>query len=256
VARLGKYPVKLLAEKVDNRDVYQQCLHMGFELFQGYFFARPTLMQKRRVEDSSTVLFELLQKLSLNADTADIAPLFKKSPALTYKLLLLVNSVSFGMREKITSVQHAISLIGLGLLKRWVQLAIFASDDGTCSDSPLINMVGIRATLMEGLARLHPGLKSSTYAPEQAFMTGTLSILTDFYEIRLEEIMANLNLSGDVQDALAIRGGYLGELLFVTELVEQLHLDAAAECLNLMGIDPEAATECQKHAFNWQNNMG
>jgi c-di-GMP-related signal transduction protein len=111
--RFKKYPVKMLAEKVDSRAVYLRSRGMGFELFQGYFFARPSLIQKRRLEDSAGILFELLRKLNDDLSIDSIEDTFRKSPALTYKLLLLVNSVATGMREKIRTVRHALTIVGL-----------------------------------------------------------------------------------------------------------------------------------------------
>jgi len=62
VARFRRYPVKLLAEKVDSRDVYLHCRSMGIELFQGYFFARPTLIRKQRLANSVNSFLKLMQQ--------------------------------------------------------------------------------------------------------------------------------------------------------------------------------------------------
>lgn len=45
VQRLKLYPARLLAEKVETRDWARRCLDLGFDLFQGYFFARPTTLR-------------------------------------------------------------------------------------------------------------------------------------------------------------------------------------------------------------------
>lgn len=87
VELLRHYPVKLLAEKVDSRHVYLRCRRMGFELFQGYFFARPSLMQKSRMENSAGTFFKLMQQLASDADIDDIEQTFKQSPALTLSLI-------------------------------------------------------------------------------------------------------------------------------------------------------------------------
>ncbi|AYH45215.1 EAL domain-containing protein [Azoarcus sp. DN11] len=44
VRRLRLHPAKLLAEKVDTLERARRCLALGFDLFQGYLFARPTLL--------------------------------------------------------------------------------------------------------------------------------------------------------------------------------------------------------------------
>lgn len=250
-----RYPVKLLAEKVDTRHSYLRSRKLGFELFQGYFFSRPSLIQKRRMEDSANTFFRLMQQLSNDADVIEIETTFKQSPALTYKLLLLVNSVSVGRREKIRTVRHAITLIGLLQLKRWVQLAIFADDGNQSMSNPLLDMVAVRAAFMEELSRLYPQFINRNYSPEEAFMVGTLSLLQDVYEISMDEIVSELNLSEDVRLALTDRDGILGELLQIAEMIERIELDEAVECLSKRGIPLISVLECQKKAYNWREGL-
>lgn len=258
VDQLRRYPVKLLAEKVDSRHVYLRCRRMGFELFQGYFFARPSLMQKSRMENSSSTFFRLMQQLSADADIDEIEQTFKQSPALTYKLLLLVNSVSFSSREKIRTVLHAITQIGLEHLNRWVQLALFADDGGPGLNNALLDMAAVRAAFMEELARVKPqSQRLLRHAqPEQAFMVGTLSMLKEIYDVDMKEIVVQLNLSDEIQDALINRGGDLGTLLCLAEMMESLELDEAAESLEKLGITLDTVIACQKKAYNWRSKLG
>jgi c-di-GMP-related signal transduction protein len=257
VEQLRRYPVKLLAEKVDSRHAYLRCRRMGFELFQGYFFARPSLMQKSRMANSSGTLVVLMQQLSTDADYDEIEQTFRQSPALTYKLLLLVNSVSYSTREKIRTVRHAITRIGLDNLSRWVQLAIFADDGGTGLNSALLDMAAVRAAFMEEMACLRPhSSRLLRYAhPEQAFMVGILSMLKDIYDVNLNEIVAQLNLSDEIQDALISRGGDLGTLLCLAETIELLELDEAAEMLEKLDIALDSVIACQHKAYSWRDKL-
>ncbi len=257
VELLRRYPVKLLAEKVDSRHVYLRCRRMGFELFQGYFFARPSLMQKSRMENSAGTFFKLMQQLSCDADIDDIEQTFKQSPALTYKLLLLVNSVSFATLEKIRTVRHAITLIGIHQLNRWVQLALFADDGGVSLNSALLDMAAVRAAFMEELAKIKPqSPRLLRHAqPEEAFMVGTLSMLKDIYDVDMKTIVTNLNLSEELQEALINRGGDLGTLLCLAEMMELLELDEAAVCLEKLDISLETVIACQKKAYNWRDKL-
>jgi len=252
VEHFKRYPVKLLAEKVDSRHVFLRCRNMGFEWFQGYFFARPSTLQKKRMEDSAHTFFKLMQQFSDNAELSDIELTFKQSPALTYKLLLLVNSVSIGRREKIRTVRHAITLIGMQHLKRWVQLAVFAVDDCQGFDNAMLDMVAVRAAFLEEMVRLHPRIKADPHASEEAFMAGTLSLLGDSYGFSLDEIISGLNLSNEIQAALTNREGDLGDLLSLAEMIERLELDQAAELLERVGIPLDDVLVCQKKAFNWR----
>ncbi len=251
VDRFKAYPVKLLAEKIDSRSEFLRYRSLGFQLFQGYFFARPSLMQRNRLEDSAGILFELLQQLSENADLDQIEQIFKKSPVMTYKLLLLVNSVSTGLREKIRTVRHALSIIGLNHLKRWAQLAIFAGDDNRGLDNPVVDMAAVRAAFMEELA----GLDIAGCTPDKAFMVGILSLLKDLYDISMDEIANGLNLSEEIMAALQDRSGPLGILLQVVEVMERLEFETAANLLATIDIPLVAVLECQSKAFRWRKSL-
>ncbi len=62
------YPVKLLAEKVETRDEYLQCHKLGFDYFQGYYFARPAVIEKKRIDEAASTLLKLIRLLSEDAD--------------------------------------------------------------------------------------------------------------------------------------------------------------------------------------------
>lgn len=257
VEKFRQFPVRLLAEKVDSRHVYLRCRKMGFELFQGYFFARPSLVKKTRMANSSGTFFQLMQQLKRDAEIYEIEQTFKQSPALTYKLLLLVNSVSFSTREKIRTVRHAITQVGRQHLKRWVQLAIFADDGGLGMNNPLLELAAVRAAFMEELARQElEKTRLLRYAqPDECFMLGALSVLKDVFDISADEMCRNLNLSDEIFAALAGHEGDLGTMLCLAELLEQLEFEEAGQCLERLGVSPELVLDCQKKAYTWRHNL-
>ena len=252
-----QYPLRVLAEKVDSRHVYLRCRKMGFELFQGYFFARPSLVKKTRLTNSAGTFFRLMQQLASDADIDEIENTFKQSPALTYKLLLLVNSVAFSSREKIRTVRHAITQVGMQHLRRWVQLAIFADDGGVGANNPLLDMAAVRAAFMEELARqeLQKTRLLRQAQPEECFMLGTLSVLKEVFEIGVDEMQKNLNLSDDLMAALIDHEGDLGTMLCLAELIEKLEFEEAGLCLERLGIAPDLVLACQQKAYSWRHNL-
>lgn len=253
--RFRPYDVMLLAEKVETREQYLRCRDMGFDYFQGYYFAKPSLMEKKRFDDSGANLLKLMRLLSEDADIDAIEQAFRQSPGLTYKLLLLVNSVSLGLRVKIQNVRHAVATLGRQQIRRWVQLALFASDRDGGLENPLVDMAAVRAAFMEQLACKMPQLRDNNEAIEQAFMTGILSLLERIYDISVEEIVSSLNLTDDVRDALTSHSGIFGELLTLAEHLEQLDFSEAAELSGRLGISQQAVTEAQIKAYNWRGGM-
>lgn len=251
------YPVKLLAEKVESRLEFENCRKMGFDLFQGYFFAKPSILERKPIDEDASGLLKLMRLLSDDAELDLIEKIFRGSSNLTYRLLLLVNSVGMGLREKIQTVRHAIAIVGRQRLKRWVQLAMFASNDSLGVENPLMDMAAVRATFMEHLALRHTLLRGNRDHADQAFMVGMLSLFETLYNITLDEIVNSLNLSDPIREALSPdRKGMIGRLLKLAELMEQpgsVLLTTAQ--LEEIGALPEDILEAQIKAYSWIEEM-
>ncbi len=249
---LRKYPCKWLAEKVESVEEFAACHAMGFDYFQGYYFARPDILQKKKMAEDATTLLKLLRLLADEASIEVIEQTFRSSPTMTYKLLMLVNSVAFGFRQKIQGVRHAIALTGRQQIKRWVQLALFAADGDDSFDHPLVDMAATRAGLMEQMTYAHPQLQFDNESPERAYMAGILSLLESIYDVAIEEIIVNLNLNDEVAAALLHHSGHYGRLLSVMEHLENFDMDSASAELTSIGIQPGVLPEIQLRAFNWK----
>jgi EAL and modified HD-GYP domain-containing signal transduction protein len=247
--------VMLLAEKVETTQQYQECLSLGFELFQGYFFARPAVLNTKRVDVAGTTLLKLLQLVCSDAEFEEIEETFKHNPTLTYNLLRLVNSVVIGMKEKIRTLRHALVVLGMQQLKRWVQLALFASEAVGGAGNPLMETAAIRGRLMELLSRNQlDGCKGKDYS-DSAFMTGVLSLIDVLFESPMVEILDQLNLTEDVRCALIAREGHLGRLLLLTERLENLDFRNLQKLLNESHCSLENMLEAQVEAIEWANRL-
>jgi c-di-GMP-related signal transduction protein len=251
---LDKYPVTLLAEKVEDTVQFRECLELGFELFQGYYFARPSVLQKKRVDVSDTALLRLLQQVLQEADMKEIEETFRQNPGLTYNLLQLVNSVAMGLREEIKTLRHALTVLGLQQLKRWVQLVLFShGEHGVVS--PLLETAAIRGRLMELLIQKQGIAYGGRDYPDRAFMTGVLSLVDVLFETPMEHIVNQLNLADDVRQALLTREGEMGRLLMLVESVESTNFQAAAKLLRDSEYSMEMLLDAQLAAINWANRL-
>jgi EAL and modified HD-GYP domain-containing signal transduction protein len=246
--------MKLLAEKVESRAEADRCRELGFELFQGYFFARPVMMKGKRADPSKRVLLRLLEQTLDESDNAAIEQTFKEAPELSYKLMRLVNSVGIGMRSPLQSLSHALVILGRRQLQRWLQLLLFAHQSAGDFPSPLLQMAAARGKLMELLAE-HSSRDQHWH--DRAFMTGILSLLDALLEMPMAEVIEQLRLPEDVRGALLDRAGTLGHLLAVVEALERTD-DAAVSGL-LADRDPCSTQELpllQIAALTWSNALG
>jgi c-di-GMP-related signal transduction protein len=247
--------MQLLAEKVDTRARADECRALGFDLFQGYFFARPVMMQGRRAEPSKRVIMRLLeQSLDERTDAAEIELTFKQAPELSYKLMRVVNSVGTGLRSPIQSLAHALKILGRRQLQRWLQLLLFAHDSSDRFPTPLLQLAAARGKLMELLAGRHSGDRR---LQDRAFMTGILSLLDALLETPMSELIEHLQFPDDVREALLGRSGPLGHLLQVVEALERTD-DAAVSALLAKGDPCEAGElpQLQIAALAWSTALG
>lgn len=126
-ARLARWPVRLLAEKVDSREQAERCLDLGYELFQGHHFARPMMLVGRKASASDGTLRELLAVVVRNAGDAAIEDAFARHPELSPSLLRLAGSLATASRSEITSPRQAIELLGARQIRRWLELLLRAA---------------------------------------------------------------------------------------------------------------------------------
>lgn len=252
VRELRQWPVKILAEKVETVEQFEACFKMGFDLFQGYFFERPVVLNKKKIDVSGLAMLKLLQQLTLEVPLMEIEQTFKENPGLSYNLLRLVNSVAMGMREKIKTLRHAIILLGMNHLRRWVQLSLFAGNDTRGINHPLLEMAAVRGRLMEILLQ-QKGVTGEH--SEAAFMTGILSLLDALFEIPMNEIIETLNLTEKVSTALLERRGELGQLLSLVERVEAADFDAVTPLLEQCKVTLDQLLSAQLEAFNWRASI-
>ena len=218
VKELKRYPVKLLAEKVEDREQARRCLEMGFDMFQGYYFARPEILSGKRTDPSKIVLLRILALMLSEADNAEIEEAFKGYADLSYNLMRMVNSVGTGLATKISSLKHGLVVMGRQPLRRWVQLLLYASNKVEGKVSPLMQLAATRGKFMELVAQQeYPGDRD--YA-DRAFMAGMMSLLDTLLGEPLPEIMARISLHEEVENALLKRSGKMGMLLTLCESME------------------------------------
>jgi len=207
VRLLRRYPVKLLAEKVETQDDFDYCKSLGFDLFQGYFLSRPNIVRGSQLPPNRLAVLQLLSRLQDPGIVAsDIEALVMQDVALSYKLLRYINSAFFALPKKIESIRQAVIYLGVRAIKAWVSLLAVAG----LSNKPaaLVTQAMQRAKMCELLARTAKHQNTEVY-----FTVGLFSLLEALMDVPQEKILESLPLTQDVQDALLIRKGLYGEAL-------------------------------------------
>jgi EAL and modified HD-GYP domain-containing signal transduction protein len=256
VELLAKHKVTLLAEKVETPEQFRQAKDLGIRLFQGYHFAHPEMLTAKRSKPAKLALLRLLSLAMDDAETKDIEEEFKHHPSLTVNLLRLVNSAAMSRRQVVTSLRHALVLLGRRQLRVWLQLLLYTSDrENQSLNSPLLQLAATRGKLMEQLAARDGGTQSAL--KDLAFMTGILSLMDVVLEMPLAEILQELNVPVPVQAALLRREGALGAMLALTEQIEQADAAAISQSLSKIpgSLKSSELIPMQLAAYQWANEV-
>jgi len=250
---LQKWPLKLLAEKVDSRELADTCHALGYSYFQGYYFAKPSIIAGKKLGHTQLSLLRLLGLVLEDAETPQFEAVLKTQPGLIINLLRLTNSAATGVRTKVTSIRDVITILGRRQLQRWLQLLLYTDPSGNRAVGPLLQLAATRGRLMELLtSKLHAGHGNFE---DQAFMTGIMSLLPALMSVSLKEILRGIEVPGSVRAALETRSGELGDLLKLTEALETSDgLTCSEITQRLPGLDATTINTCLTQALAWANN--
>src|SRR4051812_39978676 len=169
----------LLAEKVENEAEYQQARDMGFQLFQGFFFQKPSTLRAHDVPALKVNYVRLLAALQRpSLDLQEVEGIIKAELSLSYRLLRYLNSPLFAFYTRIQSIKHALALLGETEVKRWLSIASLVSV-GDDKPSEFVVFALVRARFCELLGQ-NLGLASG------AFLLGLVSSLSFLLAVPME----------------------------------------------------------------------
>jgi EAL and modified HD-GYP domain-containing signal transduction protein len=200
--------VTRVAKNVETHEQFQTCKMLGFDLFQGYFFAQPRHVENRPMAVGSLNKLRLIGELQdPKADIDQLGAIVQRDVGLSYNLLRFVNSAFFSVPRRIESIHDALVMLGLENVKRWATLMALA--DAKDKPHELIVTGLVRARMAE-LVAVASGERRSK---ETYFMIGMLSIIDALLDTSLVEVLRELPLSEEIMGALLRYEGTKGELL-------------------------------------------
>jgi EAL and modified HD-GYP domain-containing signal transduction protein len=233
--------IKVLAEKVETEQDFKACLDVGCDFFQGYFFSKPETLSDIKLAPDVTGTFDIIKAINSDHDIGKIEGMFKLYPQLSVNLIKYLNTAAFATRTKITSIKHAISLLGFDNLKRWLLILAYANNTNISQKSPLVSAAIYRATFFENIAKL---LKLDNEKIEKAYLMGLVSNLNALYKISLEDMLSQVSLDNEINEALLYKKGNLGRILDLGLYLETDYMQGTEEIAKDLGISAESLSAC------------
>lgn len=214
VGALRKFPVKLLAEKVETAVEFDFFKEEGFEYFQGFFFCKPRIFSSARISRNRVAVCRLLAKLHQpDVNTHEIEAIVSEDLSLSYQLLRYINSAAIALPKQIESIGHAVRLVGTDQIRLLASLMMLASVDEKPQELLTISLV--RARMCELVAQQYNYPNANAY-----FTVGLFSTLDAFLDCSLDEALKLLPLSDGIRGALLAHEGKLGEVLKRVQVYE------------------------------------
>jgi EAL and modified HD-GYP domain-containing signal transduction protein len=256
VASLRKPGRKLLAEKVESAEDFARYHAMGFDYFQGYYFARPAHISGRKISPNEMAVISLLDLVQTDASQSELESSVKRDPMISLNLLRLVNTPAAGTVSQISSIGQALTILGRRQLQRWLQILMYASAEGALDlNSPLLQLATTRGKLMELMTR--EAFPRDAARADTAFTVGVLSLIDTLFGMPMAEVMDVLAASDDVREALLERSGPFGELLVLVDMLEREETETARleQLLDQLDLSPARLGQLQMSAFKWVSGL-
>jgi len=242
----------LLAEKVETIEDFEFAKTLGFEMFQGFYFAMPTVLETTALSTIPTVYLQLIKEL--NKDTSDakkLAEITKQDVSLTYSVLNIVNSVAYYSRRRIKSLKDAYTRLGMRESKKIIYYNFLKAMTPDETPGELIKRSLTRGKQAELLATtFHLEDKK-----EKLFLLGLLSLINIILKDDMSKILKRIHLSEEVCQALLGYKNDLSNILDLIILYERNSEEDFIKKLNQNNIALEKFTETYITAFQWSDQI-
>jgi len=245
------YPnITLLAEKVESVAQREYAEKLGYELFHGYFFAKPEIIKGIEISSNITLHTYLLNLLYSDLpDLDEIADLMMRDISLTYKLLRYINSMAFDIPNKISSIKQALVLLGAREIRKWMQILLLyemGEGENRGSIKALVEYSLVRAKMCELIAK-----RKQKRNVDEYFLTGMFSLIDIIISRSKEDILPLLHLSDEVTETLFGMSTEITPYLQLVIAIETFNWDLVYTYSEQIGISEAELSQVSQEAYRW-----
>jgi EAL and modified HD-GYP domain-containing signal transduction protein len=217
------------------------------DMFQGFFFSQMNLPPSgKSVTATQLSRLRLLACLDKpDADFMELAQIVEADAALTYRLLVFLNSASFGMRRKVDSIKQAIVLAGWAPLNKWLKFILIADLSPSPRHQELCYYAAQRADFLKrvaktaGLERLVPTLS----------LLGLLSYIEAILEMPPAQALASVPVADVILHALCGKKSPLSPWLALVQAMENAEWDHAEQIGKSAKLSMAELARCYRESF-------
>jgi EAL and modified HD-GYP domain-containing signal transduction protein len=240
----------MVARPVKTWQEFDVCATLGLDAFVGNLHL--TVREdapKKGMSPSQALILQLMDMVRKNADIPALEAVLRRDAALSFRLLRYINSAGFGLAVEVTSLRHAVGIIGYSPLYRWLTL-LLATASNSENGAALMQTAVIRGRFAELL-----GMKQLPKSEaENLFVAGMFSLLDRLLGIPLKDAMNQISLPESVSEAILTRKGAYGPFLALTEACEHKN-GGAGDLADALLISPQTVNQAHLAAMAWTQNF-
>ena len=223
----------LWVRDVHTRSDVESALTHGAQATIGWPLDEPMVEPSAGLEPTRRAVLDIVRLIQGDADVIALERAFKNEPSLALMLLSVINSPAFApssaQNAPITSLRHAILVLGYKRLVRWLVLLLGVSSASTRS-MPLVYMAVQRGFFLEALATQVGGVRDDLFA------VGAFSLLQQITGHSHERLFASAALPRPVLDAVRAHQGVYGVYLALAEVIERGDAIGSERAGQLVGV--------------------
>jgi len=240
----------LLAEKIETNEEFLKSKEMGFHLFQGYFFSKPSIASKSTTHATSKIQYiRLIEELKKeDCSYENLAMIIEKDVNLAYRLMRIV---SIRSEDNFTySIKNALIYMGMKEIEKWINI-LMIQDLGKSKPIELIKTSLIRTKFAESIA-LQCELK---VIKSESAMMGLFSTLDAILDQDISEALGDISIPNIITEALIHHRGILFPVYELFMAYEKGDWIKTEEVLKKIDINKYVLSEQYLAAIDWANEI-
>ena len=168
---------------------------------------------------------------------------------MSYRVLRLVNSAAYGLRSEVTSIRHALVLLGREQIRKWASVWTMAGLNGSGTEET-VSVALLRARSCELLGTALAGSEQGA----GFFLLGLCSLLDVIIGQPMKQALQEMPLPAPIKAALLGEANEARTALDAVVAYEQGRWDDASAAMELLAV-PVALPDVYADALRWARQL-
>lgn len=240
----------LLAEKIETEAEFIKAKEMGFSLFQGFFFSKPSIVGKPNTKATTKAQYgRIISELKKEEPSYQtLAEIIEKDVNLAYRVMRAIKSRAGD--DLVYSIKRALTYMGLKELERWINI-LMIQDLGENKPKELMILALVRTRFAEAIA-VQSGKKNIKY---EASMMGLFSTLDAMLDQKIDDALSDISLPISIIDVLCKHQGELVPIYTLMMAYEKAEWDDAIRLSFALNIDEGSLYTAYLASVKWAGEI-